>query len=164
MRLRPPAYGKELVARRNAGDRVGLLVVALHDWDAGLWFDGRPEVGRVLLPEDTSVDSVDWSVAMALDVLVCGSADDVVFYAACDALAHAGAASVWGDFNDGIHLLERASRLWFSADGPYDVRRLSSSLRWHREIMMMLRRGFYGSRVYDAARTAIVKQVCEVAA
>lgn len=164
MRLRPPAYGKELLARRAAGERVGLLVVALHDWDAGMWFDGRPEVGRVLLPEDTAVESVDWSVAMALDVLVCGSADDAVFYAACDALASAGAASVWGDFNDGIWLLERARRLWLAVDGPYDVRRLSGSLRLHREVMMMLRRGFYGSRVFDLARSAILKQMREVVA
>lgn len=161
---RLPAYAKELVERRRNGDRVGLVVVSLHDWKAGLWFAGRPEVVRVVLPSDTPVAQVDWSFALALDVVVCGAASDTDFYAACDALQAAGAASLWGDFSDGVWLLERGIRLWSAVDGPFALKSLPPALRLHRTVMMMLRRGFYGSRVFDSARQAVLQQLREVAA
>lgn len=161
---RLPAYAKELVERRQNGERVGLAVVSLHDWKAGLWFDGRPEVVRVVVPADLPVATVDWSWALALDVVVCGAASDTDFYAACDALQAAGAASLWGEFADGVWLLERGFRLWSAVDGPVALKTLPSSLRLHRTVMMMLRRGFYGSRVFDAARSALLQQIKGVAA
>lgn len=163
---RPLAYGKDLIALRRRGDRVGLLVVAVHDWEAGMQFAGRSEVARVVLPEDVPVAEADWSVAMALDVLVCGdSAPEVVFYDTCSALRKAGAASLWGGFEEGILLLDQlAGRSWVTGfghpyGGPYDGPRFSAALRGYRSLMMMLRDGFYGSRIFDGARQAILQSI-----
>lgn len=158
------AYAKDLAARRQSGERVGLLVVAVHDWEAGKWFETRTEVCRVLLPEDVAVGEADWSVALALDCVVCGRADDALFYSVCDALRRNGAASIWGDFADGIWLLEPVGKRWLAVEGPYDLGRLGAALRSHRQVMMMLRKGFYGSRVFDAARQAILQSIKKVAA
>ena len=49
---RPLAYAKDLAARRRNNERVGLVVVAVHDWEAGKWFEGRPEVARLVVPDD----------------------------------------------------------------------------------------------------------------
>lgn len=158
------AYGKDVADKRRQGQRIGLLVVVLHDWDAGLWFDGRPEVARVVLPADLAVADADWSLVMALDVLVCGSAKDDVFYTACAALQQAGAASIWGDFNDGVHLLEPVGKAWVAVDGPLPVQKLGAKLRQHREVMMMMRLGFYASRIFDDARRALAAQTFGVPA
>lgn len=158
------AYAKALTDRRTSGARVGLLVVAIHDWEAGKWFEARPEVCRVLLTNDLAVDAADWSIALALDVIVCGTADDALFYSVCDALRRCGAASIWGEFSDGVWLLEPVGKRWLAVEGPYDLGRLGAALRSHREVMMMLRKGFYGSRVFDGARTAILQSMKKVAA
>ena len=150
------AYGKDLAARRRNNERVGLLVVALHDWDAGKWFEGRPEVARVLLPDDVLVADADWSVCLALDVLVCGEVPDALFYAACAALEKAGAASVWGDFSTGVCLIERVGQRFVAVDGPYPVEKLGAALRQHRSAAILLRLGMYASRVYDGARQAML--------
>lgn len=157
------AYAKALADKRQRGERVGLLVVALHDWRAGQWFEGRPEVGRVVLPADLDVQDADWTIALALDVLVCGLAPDDVFYSACSALEKAGAASIFGEFDDGLWLMERAEKLWYATEGPFPVQKLGAVLRSHREVMMMLRRGFYGSRIFDGARRAIASETFGVA-
>jgi len=158
------AYGKDVAEKRRQGQRIGLLVVVLHDWNAGMWFDGRPEVARVVLQSDIAAADADWSLVVALDVLVCGSAKDDVFYTACDALEKAGAASIWGDFNDGVHLLERAGKTWISTDGPLPVQKLGAKLRQHREVMIMMRLGFYASRIFDDARRALAAQTFGVTA
>jgi hypothetical protein len=150
------AYSKDLAARRRNSERVGLLVVALHDWDAGKWFEGRPEVARVLLPDDVPVADADWSVCLALDVLLCGSAPDDVFYAACSALERAGAASIWGDFSTGVSLVERCGKTWVAVDGPFSIEKLGAALRQHRSAAILLRLGVYSSRLYDGARQAML--------
>jgi len=157
------AHAKAVADKRAAGERIGLLVVSVHCWKSGTWFDGRPEVCRVVLPEDLPVEQADWSLALALDVLVCGRAVDGTFFAALDALANAGAASVWAEFDDGIWLMERAARLWVAVDGPFFVAKLGAVLREHRSVMMLLRRGFYGSRIFNDARRAILSQTLGVA-
>jgi hypothetical protein len=86
---RPLAYGKELAARRRNGERIGLLVVSVHDWEAGKWFEGRSEVARLVLPEDVPVGEADWSLCHGLDVVICGGASDVDFYAAASVVFHA---------------------------------------------------------------------------
>lgn len=161
---KPLAYSKALIERRTAGERVGLLVVSVHGWESGKWFDSRPEVCRVVLPADLAVEAADWSPALALDCIVTGPADDDLFYQVCAALQRAGAASVWGDFSDGIWLLEPGIKLWHAVDGPYSLKQLGGALRLHREVMMMLRRGFYGSRVFDAARQAVLASMTKAPA
>lgn len=158
------AYANDVAARRRGGERIGLLVVAVGDWEAGLWYDGRPAVARVVLPEDLSVAAADWSVVMALDVVVCGRCAEPLFYAVCAALERAGAASIWGEFEDGIWLLVRARKLWFATDGPFSIARFGAALRAHRGAAMALSIGFYGSRIFDAARAAIAKTINEVPA
>lgn len=165
------AYGKDVAERRRSGQRIGLLVVVLHDWDAGLWFDGKPEVARVVLPADLAVADADWSLVMALDVLVCGSAKDDVFYAACDALEQAGAASIWGYVNNGFWLLKRAYKQWLPMpridsykEQPVPINELSAYLKKFREISIMLRHDFYASRIFDDARRALAAQTFGVTA
>lgn len=158
------AYAKDLAARRRNGERVGLLVVSVGDWDAGKWYEGRPEVCRVMLPADVAPAEADWSVAVALDVVVCGDCPEQLFYEVCAFLERAGAASIWGDFSDGLWLLERGVKWWHAVEGPYDLGRFGGVLRQHRTVMMMLRQGFYASRIFDAARQAILQQMREVAA
>ena len=51
--MRSPAYAKDLMARRRSGERIGLLVVAVHDWHAGEEFTAHAEVARVVLPPDS---------------------------------------------------------------------------------------------------------------
>lgn len=158
------AYAKSVIDRRQSGARIGLLVVAVSDWEAGKWFESRPEVCRVLLTEEVAVDAADWSISLALDCVVCGHADDARFYSVCNALRRAGAASIWGEFDDGIWLLEPVGKRWLAVEGPYHLGRLGAALRSHREVMMMLRKGFYGSRIFDGARQAILQSLKKVAA
>ena len=150
------AFAKRLADHRRAGGRVGLLVVSLHDWQAGLWFEGAPEVFRVVLPDDLSVDTADWSVCLALDVLICGSADDAVFNAVVRGALEAGAVSAWGDFNNGVHRLEVLSTgSVIAVDGPFPLAELGAALQLFRPAALALRIGGYGSRVFDAVRSAM---------
>lgn len=150
------AHAKAVAERRRAGERVGLLVVSLHDWQGGLWFDGRPEVCRVVLPADLAVDDADWSVCLALDVVVCGSAPDAVFADAVRSVIRSGAVSCWGDFADGFSLLSLTpAGAVVAMDDPVPVSKLGAALRSYRSAALALRLGGYGSRVFDAARTAM---------
>jgi|GEM_PF-6859126 hypothetical protein len=164
MALRPLAHGKALAARIAAGERVGLLVVALHDWDAGRWFDGRPEVARVVLPADLPVEGASWACCLALDCVVCGSADEATFYAACAAIADHGAASVWGEFSDGFRRLDRAGRCWYADEGPLPANKLGAALRDYRTAATMTGQGFYRSRIFDGIRDAMRRELSEALA
>ena len=159
--LKPLAYSKPLAEKRAAGERVGLLVISLHDWDAGRWFECRPEVFRLVLPSDLPADTANFSICLACDVLLCGRAPSEQFYSVCNAVEAAGAASIWGEFDDGFWLLERAHKVWLAMEGPYVPEKLGAALRLHRNCMLMLRRGFYASRVFDDARQALLRSMCE---
>jgi len=153
---RPLAHGKALAERRRAGERVGLLVVSLHDWKAGTWFVGRQEVSRVVLPADLAVCDADWSVCLALDVVVCGSATDAVFYDAVRAVVAAGAVSCWGDFDSGIcrlDVLPAGSAV--AVSDPLPAAKLGAALRHYRTTALALRLGGYKSRAFDAVRAAL---------
>lgn len=153
---RAMAYAKALAERRRAGERVGLLVVAVHDWSAGLWFDAQPAVGRVVLPDDLAVEAADWSVCLALDVVVCGSADAAVFNAVVRAALAAGAVSCWGEFGDGLHRLAAVGRRGVVAvDGPFPPAKLGAVLQAYRPAALALGIGGYGSRVFEATRAAM---------
>jgi len=149
-------YAKAVAERRRAGERVGLLVVAVHDWSAGSWFEGRPEVCRVVLPDDLAVEAADWSVCLALDVVVCGSAGDAVFNAAVRAVLAAGAVSCWGEYSDGLHRLAAVGRRGVVAvDGPFPPAKLGAVLQAYRPTALALGIGGYGSRVFEATRAAM---------
>lgn len=159
------AYAKDLAARRRNGERVGLLVVSVGDWEAGKWYEGRPEVCRVMLPADVAPAEADWSVAIALDVLVCGSAPDAVFYAACDALHRAGAASLWGDFEGGFYRLEHHPSPtgkfpnWVSVGDGIPLQKLGAAVKAYREQAILQRIGVYGSQKYKAAREGLIDAI-----
>lgn len=158
MSLRYLAYAKAIAARRRNNERVGLLVVALHDWDAGQWFAHRQEVARVVMPDDVLVAEMDWSVALALDVVICGSAPDAVCFEAAAALTTAGAASVWWECSAGLQRLECIAGEWCGGV-PLPPEKLGAAIRRHRETSILLRDGFYGSRIYAAAREALIDSV-----
>lgn len=158
------AYSRALTERRARRERIGLVVVSLHDWEAGKWFDGRPEVERLVLPADVPVDAADWSVCLACDVLLCGTAPDAVLYAACAALEKFGAASLWGEFDDGIYRIDRCGKSWITDDGPFAVARMGSAMREFRERALCFRIGMYGSRMFDSARDAMVRPFIEALA
>lgn len=150
------AYAKAVAERRRNGERVGLLVVSVHDWNAGKWFESSPEVCRVMLPTDLEVDAADWSVCLALDVVLCGAANDEVFYSAVRSAISAGAVSCWGEFADGVHRLALIGRQKVVAvEGPYPVNKLGAVLRAFRNEALALRIGGYGSRAFDAVRAAM---------
>ena len=155
----PPAYGRPLIGRRKAGERIGLLIVAVHDEHAGHDYASRPNTARVAVLEDVLPHELDWSCAVALDCLVVGACDVRVFYAAVTMLYAAGAASLWGEFADGIHRLERwASPLapagFYAADGPIDPARFGAALAAHRSWALLRREGVYGTPAFCAARSA----------
>lgn len=156
---RAPAYAREVSARRQAGERVGLLVVSVHDWQAGRWFDGRPEVARVVIAEDQPLHSVRFDCAHALDVLLCGAGSAADFNKAADALAKAEPASVWAEYEDGVHRMERTSCGWLAVEGPLPVQWLARAIQTHRAWCLMRGEGIYGRPVFAAARLAAYAQV-----
>lgn len=164
MYAKPLAYGKQLLVRRKLGERIGLLVVALHDWNAGLEMASRPHVARVMLDEGQMPHECDWSPVLALDCLIAGDeVDDAVFYATATMLYAAGAASIWGEFPDGIWRLERwhskCCPMGFYAEaGPIAPERFGRALAAHRDCSLLIRAGVYGTKLYDAARAAVFDQ------
>lgn len=150
------AFSRELIAKRKSGDRVGLLVISLHCWRSGLWFEERPEVARLVLPPDVAVAEADWSVCLALDVVLCGAAVDGVFNDAVRAVVGAGAVSAWGEYADGLYLLSvLPSGSVVAVGDAVPAARLGGALRSYRSAALALRLDGYRSRVFDAARTAM---------
>lgn len=161
---KPPAYGKALVARRKLGERIGLLVVAVHDWEVGVDLASRPNVARVVVPEDTLPHELDWSPCVALDCLVCGDCPEPVFYAAVTMLHAAGAASIWGQFADGVARLEpMRSKMapfgFIATDTPFPIQSLGIALQMYREWALMTRAGVYGTKAYAPARFDVFLRV-----
>lgn len=156
MTLRSLAYAKQVEARIAAGERIGLLIVSLHCWRSGDWFEGRDDVCRVVLPADLDVDRADWSIALARDVVVCGPVADGLADAALDALARSGAASLWLDTSAGIQRVEKHGGAWCGMCAPLPAKKLGAALRAHRHDAILFREGFYASRIYAAAREALI--------
>lgn len=159
-----PAYGKQLLARRKQGERVGLLVVGLHDWNAGIEIASRSGVARVIVDECDLPHELDWSCAVALDCLVVGEVDDSIRFAAVTMLYAAGAASVWAVFPDGIWRLERwVSKLcpqgFYAVDGPVSEARLGRAIDAHRAFGLLTWRGVYGTPPFDAVRVAAFDKI-----
>ena len=155
--MRAPAYAKNLIARRQRGERIGLLVVGVHDWSAGEELVAQAGVARVVVPADTLPHALDWSCAVALDCLVLGECAEPVFWATVTMLYAAGAASIWGEFDSGIWRLERyvskATPQGFYCTGePVQAGALGQALKINREVSLMTRHGVYGTAPYAAAR------------
>jgi hypothetical protein len=155
----PPAYARPLLARRKRGERIGLLVVALHDDHAGSEYVARSHTARIQLTEDMLPHEMDWSCVVALDCLLVGQCDDAVLYAAATMLYAAGAASIWAEYPDGVHRLERWHSTacptgFYACDGPVPPARLGAALAAHRAWALMRRDGVYGTELFDASRDA----------
>jgi hypothetical protein len=160
----PPANGRPLIGRRKAGERIGLLIVAVHDHAAGNELALRPNTARVQVMIDTLPHELDWSCVVALDCLIVGACRPELFYATATMLYAAGAASIWGEFDDGLWRLAR----WHSAscptgfyadDGPIQPNRLGEALAVHRSWELMRSAGVYGTKLFDAARDAEFTQI-----
>ena len=154
-----PSYGKPLVARRKLGERIGLMVVAVHDWNAGLDFAARSGTARVVIDEDMLPHELDWSCAVALDCLIVGDVDESMIMATVTMLFAAGAASIWVVHADGVWRMERwLSRLlpsgFYATDGPVAPNRLGVAINTHRAYCLMRRAGVYGTKMFDAVRAA----------
>lgn len=163
MSRKPVAYGKEIIGRRKLGERIGLLVVGLHDWNAGLALCSKPGVARVIVAEDDLPHELDFSCAVGLDCLIVGDCDERVFYAAATMLYAAGAASIWGEYPDGAWRLERWSSKccpegFYAADGPFSAGRLARALSLHRDWALMTAEGVYGTAAFAPARLAVFQQ------
>lgn len=154
-----PAYGKQVLLQRKQGERVGLLVVGLHDWNAGLEIASRSGVARVVVDECDLPHELDWSFAVALDCLVVGEVDDSIRFAAVTMLYAAGAASIWAVFPDGLWRLERwvspaCPHGFYAVDGPIPEARLGRAIDAHRAFGLLTWRGVYGTSLFDAVRAA----------
>jgi hypothetical protein len=149
-----PAYAREIIARRQGGERIGLLVVAAHDWKHGTWFAERSEVARVVVPPDVPFDQVRFDCAHALDVLLCGAGSTEEFNTLADALALSEPASIWAEYDDGIWRIEPSSMGWLAVEGPYPLPWLSRAISTHRAWCLLRGEGIYGRPVFAAARQA----------
>jgi hypothetical protein len=156
MSLRPLAYAKQVSARIASGERVGLLVVSLHCWSSGDWFMHRDDVARVVLPSDLPVERADWSIALARDVVVCGPVPDDFVDTVFEALERSGAASLWLWCDAGFQRVEKHYGAWCGMCAPLPEKKLGAALRAYRRDAILFRSGFYGSRVYLAAREALI--------
>lgn len=151
-----PAYCKDLFAHRKAGKPVEAIVVSIHDWHFGRWFEREPNVFRLVIPEDVPVTTVDWSPVTACDVILCGGSDED-FYAAAQLLRASMAASVWGFFGEGFALLEdwpHGSRSIATA-GPFPERELMREIRAWRDVALIQGRGVYGMPLFREARVQL---------
>ena len=162
--MKPLAYINALRERRRAGERIGLLVVSVHDWESGKDLEARANVARLVVPPDGLPHEFDWSAVVALDCLLVGQCQEAVFYASALMLRSASAASVWAEFDDGVWRLDSGSAKWYrhglvAVEGPVLPSEFPAALRNFRERSLLTRAGVYGTRAFDAARTALFDQV-----
>lgn len=151
-----PAYAKDLIARRQRGERIGLLIVSLG-WDAGQNLAAHAGTARIVVPPGSRVHEFDWSCAVALDCLIAGS-DVALFFAAATMLQAAGAASLWGEFADGIsRLVPLATKYgppFCCPEESVPQALFKRKLRQYRRDALMLMEGAYAAPIFDAARDA----------
>jgi hypothetical protein len=152
---RVPPYAKALLTRRASGERIGLLIVSASDWHGGEELSLRAHTARVVVPDDVLLDDLDWSFAAGLDCLVCGNAPEERFYAIVQALHEAGAASLWGEFEDGIALLEHFPGSCAPVPFLVDIDRcgipgekFGSALAEYRRSAIRWQEGFYAAPAF----------------
>jgi hypothetical protein len=162
---KPPAWAKELAAKRAQGLRVGLLLVSVEGWAGGAAFAQREGVRRICALPDFDSAAGDWSVAAGLDCLVCADPDADVdprclqerFDAAAVALFQAGAASVWGECDVGIMRLALlvGNRL-VSIEAPVPPGAFGRRLAQARETAILMEDGVYGDAAYAPVRAMLM--------
>ena len=154
--MRSAPYSRELMERRRAGERIGLVVVAL-DWKAGLDLAQKPNVARVVAPDGFDVRQASWAAVSSLDVALVGGVDESRFYDAAAAIWRSGVASLWGEFCDGFYRMSpgRCSGRWVAEDGPVESVKLGAALRRFRELSLLCASGVYGAASFAAARRAM---------
>lgn len=154
-----PCYASDLEARLLSGAGVVLVVLAVHDWQAGRLED-RAGVFRLVIHPDRPAAEADLGILRGLDVLVVGG-DPAEFYAAVARALLAGAQSVWGQFDDGVMRLD----LWPTApflmgfDRVDDADALLDVLPNRRTVQAILGEGCFAASEYRAMRIAAVRQV-----
>lgn len=164
-RGRAPAWSADVMRRRESGARIGLLLVSVDEWRGGEVFAGRAGVARVAALPDYDIEAGDWSCAAGLDCLVCGDAVPERFDAAVAAVLAAPAASVWGEYAEGVFRLaalpfQRSGRSTVvSVGSAVPVERLGAELAAFREVAMLMEDGFYGQPVFAAVREARVREL-----
>lgn len=158
-RGRPPVWARELQEKRQEGRRVGLLLVSVDEWRGGWFFADRPNVFRIVCPPDFDIAGADFSVTAGVDVLVCGEAPADRLDAATLACLAAGAASVWGEYSDGLW----RTTYWphwaphvLCEDGPVPVEEFSARLAAFRETAVLLQDGFYGQPMFRPVRADLL--------
>lgn len=158
-RGRLPAYARDLLDKRRQGQYIGLLLVSVDDWRGGWYLADKPNVSRVVCPPDFDLAGADFSVAAGVDVLVCGEGDPARLDAATLACLAAGAASVWGEFSDGLW----RTTFWphwsphhVCEDGPVPVEAFAARLAAFRETAVLMQEGFYGQPMFRPVRDELL--------
>lgn len=156
---RMPAYARDLLSKRQEGKRIGLLLVAVDDWEGGWYLYGKPNVCRVICPPDFEFSGADFSVASGVDCLVCGDGAPDRLNAATLACLAAGAASVWGEFNHGLW----RTTYWphwsphvLCEDGPVPFEAFAARLASFRETAILMESGFYGQPMFRPVRADLL--------
>lgn len=159
--VRKPAHAAALLKRREEGYRVGLLLVSVDSWQGGWYFEDRPNVARIVAPDDFDIADGDWRCVAGLDCLVCGDAGHDRFDAAVLACLRSGAASVWGEYHEGIVRLESwpHAPFFLAAEGSVPPDRFAARLAAFRETALLLQDGFYGLDAFRPARAALLERL-----
>jgi hypothetical protein len=152
--MKAPAFARGLIDRRRAGERIGLAVVAL-DWESGKDYEGKANVARVVAPSDFDLARGSWLAVASVDVLLVGAVAEARFYEAAAAIWQAGPLSLWADFDDGLHRLEKTPAGWLAFDGPVPAAKLGGALRLHRDQALLCASRIYGLPAFAPARKAV---------
>lgn len=156
-RGRAPAHARKIRELRESGQRIGLLLVAVDDWEGGWEFVSQDAVQRVVVPPELDASQVDLSVAVALDCLICGTDDASRLSAVAVELFRVGAASVWGEFASGLWCMEfwpHGMPWYVCTTGPVPTGRFGRALKFHRDLSLMLGEGLYAAPMFQEARAA----------
>lgn len=163
-RRKHPAFARDVMARRQAGERIGLLVVSVHSWRAGKWFEARPDVARVVVPPDQPAGLLRFDCALQLDVVLCGDCPDDVLYDAADSLLLYRPASIWAEFDGGFCRLDRLRSGWIADGDAVPLSGLAAAVRAYRMYALAREIGPYADRAFDPARQAFIAGILGEAA
>lgn len=158
---RLPAWGRELLKRRAAGEAVDLVEVAVGGWPKGRLLEDRFGGALLVFLPDVDLAAADWSLLRGLDVVLDGDAAQDRFDLACLCALRAGAASVWGSAGGRGHVrLEfwpHGAPWLVWADGP--VRDIAQALRSWRELLILTQADGYSGAAFVPVREALLADV-----
>jgi hypothetical protein len=155
-----PAWALPVMERKQAGERIGLLLVSVDEWHGGELYADKPNVARICALEDFEIERGDWSVCAGLDCLVCGDCSAERFALAAVACLCSGAASVWGEYTEGVFRLDlwRVAPYFVTTGSAIPFERFGTALAAYRETAMLLQEGFYGSAAFQPVRAALLER------